>query len=137
MIYLIGSLKNPRVPEIAIELRTAGFEVFDEWYSAGPEADDWWQAHCTQRGMNYQQALESPHAETVFAFDLKWIHAADAVVLILPAGKSAHLELGYAEGIRKRTAILLDGEPARFDVMYKFVDFVAADLSELVEFLAR
>jgi len=39
-LYLIGSLRNPRVPEVAEILRWNGHLVFDDWYAAGPEADD-------------------------------------------------------------------------------------------------
>ncbi len=45
MIYLIGSLRNPNIPAIANELRTLGYEVFDDWYAAGPEADDYWKSY--------------------------------------------------------------------------------------------
>ena len=40
-IYTIGSLRNEKVPLIANALRDAGHEVFDDWYGAGPEADDY------------------------------------------------------------------------------------------------
>lgn len=135
MIYLIGSLKNPKVPEVAIQLREAGLGVFDEWYSAGPEADDHWQAHCRQRGMDYQEAILSPHAENVFEFDKKYIDKASAVVLVLPAGKSGHLELGYAIGRGIVSFILLDGEPERYDVMYRFATAVVKDVKELLPWL--
>jgi nucleoside 2-deoxyribosyltransferase len=132
MIYLIGSLKNPVIPQLAIKLRDSGFEVFDDWYSAGPHADDHWQDHCRQRKMTYQDALASPHAEDVFAFDLKWIERATSVVLVLPAGKSGHLEFGYAIGQGKPGFILLAGDPDRYDVMYKFATGVVANDQQLV-----
>lgn len=120
MIYVIGSLKNTAVPEVAEYLRSLGHDVFDEWYSAGPEADDYWQAHCEMRGLNFREALASPHADCVFEFDKRYLQLADTVVLVLPAGKSGHIELGWALGQGKRGYILFDGEPERFDVMYKF-----------------
>ena len=68
-IYLIGSLRNPRIPEIAEQLRNAGHEVFDDWYAAGPEADDYWQKYEQNRGHNYKQALEGYAAKHVYNFD--------------------------------------------------------------------
>ena len=56
-IYLIGSLRNPRVPEIAAKLRDAGHVVFDDWFAAGPEADDWWQKYEIARGHNFKEGL--------------------------------------------------------------------------------
>jgi len=31
MIYLIGSLRNPAVPEVAQKMRAVGIDVFDDW----------------------------------------------------------------------------------------------------------
>ena len=52
MIYLIGSLKNPLVPKTGVLLRENGFEVFDDWYAAGPEADDMWQEYEQLKGIH-------------------------------------------------------------------------------------
>lgn len=133
MIYIIGSLKNTLVPEVAEYLRAKGHDVFDDWYSAGPEADDYWQAHCQQRGMNYEEALASPHANCVFSFDKFYLSLADTVVLVLPAGKSGHVEFGWALGQGKRGLILFPGEPERYDVMYKFATGYAFSWESLAE----
>lgn len=133
MIYLIGSLRNPEVPEIAIQLRDGGHHVFDDWWSAGPEADDKWQEHCAIRGMTYCQALATPHADCVYEFDRQWLTAADTVVLVLPAGKSGHIELGWALGQGKRGFVLFDKEPDRYDVMYRFATGVVFSVEELLE----
>lgn len=132
MIYLIGSLRNPDIPYVAEELRSHGHDVFDDWWSAGPEADDCWQAHCKIRGLYYGEALATPHAKCVFEFDKKWISACDTVVLVMPAGKSGHIELGWALGQGKRGYVLFDGEPERYDVMYKFADGVLFDIDDLI-----
>ncbi len=112
MIYLIGSLRNPCIPEVAARLRQDGYDVFEEWWSAGPGADDHWQAHAQSRGMTYKEALASPHAQNVFEFDKKWLTAADAVVLVSPAGRSGHLELGWALGQGKPGFVLLAPDTA-------------------------
>lgn len=119
-IYLIGSLRNPKVPELAEELRAEGYDVFDDWYAAGPEADDYWQRYEQYRGHTYAEALAGLAAGHVFDFDRAHLAVANAGVLMLPAGKSGHLELGILIGRNKRAYILLDGEPERFDVMYRF-----------------
>lgn len=133
-LYLIGSLeKRDNVVTAARALRAAGFDVFDDWLSPGPKADEWWQAYEQERGRLYVDALAGPHAECVFEFDIKHLRAADAVVLALPAGKSAHLELGWALGQGKRGYILLDGEPERWDVMYRFATGVYGHLDDLIK----
>ena len=135
MIYLIGSLRNPMVPEIANALRRNGHEVFDQWYGAGPNADDHWQAYCKNKGMNFKQALADHGAQHVYNFDRNFLSASDTVVLVLPAGKSGHLELGWALGQGKKGYILLDGEPDRYDVMYNFASGVVFSLDDLIKVL--
>lgn len=120
-LYVIGSLRNPRVPEVGNWLRVLGFQVFDDWYSCGPEADDKWQEYEKQRGRSFDEALRSPFAQSVFQLDYTHLNQSDAVVLVMPAGKSAHLELGYMVGKGKPAFILFDGEPDRWDTMYQFV----------------
>lgn len=130
-VYLIGSLRNPEIPKIANEIRKAGLEVFDDWYAAGSEADDKWKEYEQGRGRSYMEALAGAAAKNVFQFDKKHLESADAVILVLPAGKSGHLELGWSLGRGKRGYILLDS-PDRWDVMYRFADLVTEDLSEIV-----
>ena len=135
-IYLIGSLREPRVHDVAMNLREAGYEVFDDWRSPGPEADEHWEAYERARGRTYIEALYDSHAENVFEYDQKHLAAADAVVLVLPAGKSAHLELGWAVGKGKPAYILMNDEPERYDIMYRFATRVVMTLDELLEQLA-
>ena len=133
-LYLIGSLRNPEVPKVANALRKAGHDVFDDWYAAGPEADDKWREYEQQRGNSYLYALYGYAAEHVFEFDKKHLDACDGAVLLLPAGKSGHLELGYVIGQGKLGYIIIDN-PDRWDVMYKFAKEVVMDVDELIQVL--
>lgn len=133
MVYLIGSLRNPEVPNIAKKLRDEGFEVFDDWYAAGPEADDKWRDYEKGRGRSYTEALQGLAADHVFGFDYDHLNRANAGILVLPAGKSAHLELGFLIGKDKKGYILLDNDPDRFDVMYKFATLVTDDLDKIIK----
>lgn len=134
-IYVIGSLRNKRVPQVAYALRTAlDCDVFDDWYAAGPEADDHWAAYERGKGHTFEQALEGFAAQNVFRFDLYHLAIASHVVLVLPAGKSGHLELGWALGQKKKGYILLESEdPERFDIMYNFATKVVGSVEALVE----
>jgi hypothetical protein len=138
-IYLIGSLRNERVPLVSAELRRSGHAVFDDWFAAGPEADDCWQRYETQRGRTYSEALAAPHAQDVFDFDKRHLDAQDTAVLLMPAGKSGHLELGYMIGCGKQGFILIEGPmPERYDVMYNFASGgVFFSVEELVARLAQ
>ena len=119
VIYLIGSLRSPRVPQVAAKLRRAGFEVFDDWHAAGAQADQKWREYEKARGHSYVEALNGYAATHVFEYDMFHLDRADVAVLVMPAGKSGHLEFGWAVGRGKRGYILFDKEPKRFDVMTK------------------
>ena len=129
-VYLVGSLRNPAIREAAKVLRDAGMEVFDDWHGCGPEADDHWKTYEKDRGRTYIQALGGKLAGHAFNFDKSNLDEADTVVLILPAGKSGHLELGYAAGRGKDTFIVLepDRDEDRWDLMYKFATKVVTDI---------
>lgn len=133
-LYLIGSLRNSKIPEIAEHLRrTLDIEVFDDWHCVGPDCDSFWREYELARGHTYQEALAGYHARDVFEFDKRHIDRCDAVALVLPAGRSGHLELGYAIGRGKPGFILLDDDaPDRFDIMYLFSTRVVSRLDDLV-----
>lgn len=135
-LYLIGSLRNKAVPLLAKTIRTStSFEVFDDWMAAGPEADDWWKTYEIDRGHSYAEALSGFAARHVFEFDRHHLDTSDAAVLLLPAGRSGHLELGYMAGRNKPTYILLDGsytDEGRFDVMYNFATRVFQKEEDLI-----
>jgi nucleoside 2-deoxyribosyltransferase len=133
-IYLIGSLRNPEVPKVGDKLRAAEHGVFDDWFAGGPIADDSWQEYERGRGRSYSVALRGPAARNVYEFDHRNLEASDGAILVLPAGKSGHLELGYMAGRSKYTAVLfMDGEPERWDVMYQFANDVFFSVDEMLE----
>jgi hypothetical protein len=128
-IYLVGSLRNTIIPEIAEALREDGHEVFDDWHGAGPKADEHWREYENYRGRSYLEAINGKAAQNICAFDRTNILASDTVILVLPAGKSGHMEIGLAVGARKNTHILLDKDYDRWDVMYALVNGVWNNLS--------
>lgn len=133
IIYLIGSLRNPEIPLLGKYLRSLGFEVFDDWFAAGPIADDSWQEYEKNKGHNHAQALSGYAAKHVFAFDFHHLNRSTMAVLALPAGKSGHLELGYIIGSGKPGYILYDQEPERWDQMYQFATGVFYNKEKLGE----
>ena len=132
MIYLIGSLRNPEVPILANKIRQLGYDVFDDWFAAGEKADDAWRDYEIDRGHNLQQALDGYAASHVFEFDKYHLDKSDIGILILPSGKSGHLELGYLIGRGCDSYILYPNEPERFDVMYLLANKVFDSTDELL-----
>lgn len=93
-----------------------------------------------KKGSDYEQVdeylrmIEHPRAVEGFEADFAAMQRADTFVLVLPCGKSAHLELGWAVGAGKRTAILLE-DPTEPELMYRMVDHLARDVDDLLGWL--
>lgn len=136
-IYVIGSLRNPAIPKLGNKLRFAGFDVFDSWYAPGPRADDFWRDYTKIRGLNYKEALQDWSAKHVFEFDKFHLDRCDIAVMLMPGGKSAHLELGYMIGKGKKGFILFDKEPKRYDVMVQFATDIFFKEVDLIHALRR
>lgn len=135
-VYIGGRLAEPLIVEVTKTLTAAGFDAFSEWYTPGPEADVLWRDYEMALGFNYREALKRPSAQNTFNFDKRFIEVSDAFVMLFPAGRSAHLELGYAKGIGKKCIIYMpDGDPERWDVMYNFADAIVYTQEELLEAL--
>lgn len=131
-IYVIGSLRNPEIPNVGNALREVGLDVFDDWFAAGPHADDCWQEYETKRGRSYGEALQGAAARNVFAFDKRHLDSSDMALLVMPAGKSGHLELGYMIGKGKPGYVLFDKEPERWDCMYQFAEGVFFNVADCI-----
>ena len=138
-IYVASSWRNLLQPTIVSRLRQAGHEVYDfknphpgeeefRWSEIDPHGQDWSVAQ-------YQAALAHPFAELGFARDKLALQIADVTVLVLPCGRSAHLELGYAIGLKQRTAIVMC-EPSQPELMYKLADVICAGLDDLLAWLS-
>ena len=81
----------------------------------------------------FNDALDHPLAEAGFKSDMDGLTNAEALVLVMPCGRSAHLEMGYAAGAGIPTIILMsDGEP---ELMYRMATRFAIDLDGVVESL--
>lgn len=134
-IYIIGSLRNEAIPHVGNAVRAAGFEAFDDWHGTGPKADDHWFEYEKLRGRTYTEALAGRAAQNTFALDRDNIMRSEGVIMVLPAGRSGHMEFGFARGRGIPGVILLDKEPERYDVMYNFASKITYDVKEAVEYI--
>lgn len=136
-IYLASSWKNEaRVLKVANTLRGMGHEV-DAFCDASTGRMSFnWNAlsKFEHETLTTKTAMKHPIPQKAFAEDRKWLDWSECVVLVLPAGNSAHLEAGYAKGQGKRLFILapLGGfEEGKFDVMYGFADELCENFLQL------
>jgi hypothetical protein len=137
-IYVASSWRNTYQPEVVQALRDAGHDVYDfrrpapgDDGFAWAEIDPAWQSWTPAQ---YHAALQHPLAQVGFAQDKLALQMADVTVLVLPCGRSAHLELGYAAGIGQPTAVLML-EPGEPELMYLLCDRVCLTMEELLEWL--
>ena len=138
LIYVVGSLRNKRVVEIANKLReNLKYDIFDDYMAAGPEADDYWKLYENGRGRDYIEALKGRAAGHVFNYDRAYIDLADAIVMVMPIGKSCAIEIGYGKSRGKPVYVILDPDHSkdRYDFMKKFVDGLYHNVDELLPLL--
>ncbi|MEK7539967.1 MAG: hypothetical protein AAB558_01840 [Patescibacteria group bacterium] len=64
----------------------------------------------------------SPRVREIFETDMQALKDSDALILLLPAGKSAHMEVGVAYGLGKR--LVLVGEQKETESLYLMFDQV-------------
>lgn len=146
-VYVASSWRNPLQTAVCAALKSAGIDHYDfknpehgkggfHWSSVMPNYKEGSQL-CYQD--EYLKCLKDPIAEYGFECDMTALQKADCVLLVLPCGRSSHLELGFAVGTGAATTILLDG-PMHHDMvtpelMYKMVDYLSPSLVDLLGWL--
>jgi len=133
LVYLVSSLKNKQVVEVANALEANGITPFTDWQCPGPDADDFLRDHYAARGKTFQDAMASAAVECIWQFDKMWLDRSDVCVMVMPCGKSGHLELGYAIGRGKPSYILYDSVPERIDVMHRYAHGLFFSVEELIK----
>lgn len=135
-LYVASSWRNKQQPEVVRTLRTVGFEVYD---FRNPEPDNhgfaWAQIDPNWEQWSLDQylaALKHPIAEAGYALDWDAMLRADAGVLVLPSGRSAHLEAGYFVGAGKPLYILWTGDEVVPELMYKMATGLCKSLADLL-----
>lgn len=134
-LYLIGALKNAEIPIITNKLSGLGYDVFSDWWSASEDADDWLRDYYKARGYDYKETINSYAAKHIYNFDKHHLDTSDLAVMLMPCGKSGHLELGYVIGQGKPGYILFDKIPERVDIMYNFATDIFFDFDSLANAL--
>jgi hypothetical protein len=137
-IYVASSWRNETQPGVVNRLRDDGHQVYDfrnpphgdagfSWRQIDPDWQFWDPA-------KYRELLLThPVASHGFLSDLRGMQWADTCVLVLPCGRSAHLEAGWFCGCGKRCLILLaNGEP---ELMNLLASDICLSIDEVCEAL--
>ncbi len=137
-IYMASSWKMiDKVRELAQLLRDNGHEVDDFTDSSRGRYVFFFKDLPGYEDLNAITLLDHEPAVKAFVEDKKYIDWSEVVFLLLPSGKSAHLEAGYAVGSGKKLIIFQESYPfGEFDVMYGFADLITSDMKEALKFLS-
>jgi hypothetical protein len=141
-IYIATSWKNKKVARTVTEaFRMDGHEVDCFCDRTSGRYVFHWSEFVKNEGelKNYDAIsfLLDPRTQKAFNEDKKWLDWAEAIVMIQPCGKSAHLEAGYAKGCGKKLYLWGEFPKGEVDVMYGFADklFRTEDFSSLRDIL--
>lgn len=138
-VYVASSWRNEGQPAVVAALRAAGHEVYDfrhpvegdagfSWSEIDPAWKQWTAA-------DQREAYKHPAARRGLAFDFNAMKWADACVMVQPCGRSAALELGWAIGAGKVTAVLMeDGQEP--ELMLRLADHLCLTLDQVLDALA-
>lgn len=124
-LYVASSWRNVRYPGVVSLLRNAGHTVYD-FRNPGPGQTgfQWEQVGATTKPvlpLEHHQLIKRDGSQKAYWRDYAGLATADACVLVLPSGKSAHLEAGWAAGAGKPLAVYLeDGVLQEPELMYNF-----------------
>ena len=136
-IYLASSWRNKLQPAVLSQLRAWGHEVYDFRNPPGGTGFAWSQVQDGDKHWEewsfaeYRQALEHPVSEAGFHSDFDAMAWADTCVLLLPSGRSAHLEAGHMAGSGK-DAICYSPGATEPELMVKMLDGGITDSLDVV-----
>jgi nucleoside 2-deoxyribosyltransferase len=134
-IYVASSWRNTLQPAIVHALRHCGHEVYDfknpapgnngfSWSAIDPNWESWTSAE-------YRQALQHPIAKQGYGYDIEALKACDACVLVLPSGRSASWEFGYAMG-QGKLGVVVQFDKVEPELMYREAQIVTT-MAELFD----
>ena len=142
-IYVASSWRNPIQQEIVQVLRDSGHEVYDfrnpspgnhgfAWSEVNPDWLQW-----TPEQFTRDLYAGNPAVIRGFQFDKDALDWADTCVLVLPCGRSAHLEAGYAAGQGKLTLFYLHPDKFEPELMYLLGHGCFTDHASLLKAVAN
>lgn len=146
-IYVASSWRNEaRQQEVVKTLRSHGHEVYDFRNPAPGDKGFSWrdcvkpeerETHLKDARLFRDVVLKTERAKKGFNFDMGALFEADATVLVLPCGRSAHLEMGFATGQGQKTIVLLTDPIDEPELMYLMCNHIAVTIEEVVRFLGE
>ena len=137
-IYVASSWRNGYQPLVVKCLRSEGFDVYDfKNPEPGNHGFHWSDIDKGWKNWNTTQfidALEHPIAREGFDWDFGAMLISDACVLVLPCGRSSHIEAGWFAGIG-RPLIVFQPTPQEPELMYLIASYICDDIESAIKYL--
>lgn len=86
------------------------------------------------KSLTAKDAITHTTVKDIYHENRMWLEWADAVVVVLPSGRSSHLEAGWAKGMGRPVFVYGEMKQGEWDAMYCMLDGVF-DLYELDDLL--
>lgn len=139
-VYVASSWRNQYYPEVVKQLIEHHHDVFDFrnppdgkggffWRDVDPNWEQW-------KTQDYIHHLRNEWAEYGFQRDYYAMKEADACVLVLPCGRSAHSEAGWMAGAGKKVFVFIP-EKQEPELMYKLFSGITDSLEQLLELVDK
>jgi hypothetical protein len=140
-IYVASSWRNEWQPRVVQGLLKEGYVVYNfRNPEQGSDGFHWSNIDTNWKKWSlgqYIRGLKHPIAEHHFSLDWNALLASDLVVMVLPCGRSAHLEAGVIKGAGKPLCILIPPPMIEPELMYKMADKICGHLPEVIEWLKQ
>ncbi len=123
-IYVASSWRNEYQPTVVRQLQDRGHQVYDfrnppsgpggfKWSDLDPGWEKWSTRDYIKLLLNHERAAQG------FQQDSRALAWCDCCVLVMPCGRSAHLEAGWCAHAGKQLIVLLrEDEPVEPELMY-------------------
>ena len=135
-IYVASSWRNEHQQEIVRALMIDGYTAYDfrhpehgnegfHWSEVDPEWQRWTPGQ-------FRDGLLHSVAEKGFELDFQAMKMSHACVLVLPSGRSSHLEAGWFCGAGRPVFVYIP-EPVEPELMYRMATGIYLTIPDLIE----
>ncbi len=148
-IYISSSWKNVYQPILVEELRKRGHKVYDFRHPSGRNDQNVWEVVCERLGLSkkyllgtltprdFKMILTDNEAVARFKEHFDAMKDADTCIILLPCGRSSHVEAGFMNGLGKRVFVMDTSQEVTPELMYLMFDDYFYDLEELCAAVAK
>lgn len=125
-VYISSSWSNDFQPDLVRQLRERGHKVYDFRHPSGRDDNNVWDELGINKqsvsGKVFDAAISDPAAESRFSEHFAAMQDADTCILLLPCGRSSHVEAGFMAGRGKRVFVYDSSKIMVPELMYLTFD---------------